>query len=344
MPSVALYHYHLDHREVVYGIIAIAGGQSNAGNLFSGSLNALGKVAFLEEIDAAISDENDFINGSEGSSFLSKNAADNASSAEYWVNDDTGTLAAGPELENFYEAVTVAGYANADVTHVVWAQGESDAPRIANGTITKANYKTDMEWLFDDFRGNFLNLQSIVIIPIGPRTVSSPGTQQVREVQQEVAASDVLLAAEVYDQPLADSVHFTEEGYAVIGERLADRLLRGLGESVTHAEGPEVTDVAFSGGTITLTVTHDGGTTLNGFTSTPVDATASSGSNFFRCFDGNGVELTISTVQVTAADEITITLALEPIANFTLYGGYGAMEGVTDTDLHHRWNVAPAHV
>jgi hypothetical protein len=137
MPSAALYHYHLDKGAAVYGVIAAAGGQSNAGNLFSGSFNASGKVAFLEEIDATITDENDFINGSEGSSFLSKNAADNASSTEYWVNDDTGTLAAGPELEDFYEAVTAASYANEDVTHVVWSQGESDAARIANGTITQ---------------------------------------------------------------------------------------------------------------------------------------------------------------------------------------------------------------
>jgi hypothetical protein len=92
MTSATLYHYHLDEGTVVYGVIAIAGGQSNAGNLFSGSLNASGKVAFLDTIDAVITDENDLINGSEGSSFLSKNAADHASSAEYWVNDDTGTL------------------------------------------------------------------------------------------------------------------------------------------------------------------------------------------------------------------------------------------------------------
>src|SRR5262245_17650848 len=124
MTSAALYHYHLDaaEGEVTYGVIAIAGGQSNAGNLFSGTFHASGKVAFLEAIDAVITEENDFINGAEGSSFLSKNAADNASSTEYWVNDDTGTLAAGPELEDFYEAITAAGYANADVTHVIWAQ------------------------------------------------------------------------------------------------------------------------------------------------------------------------------------------------------------------------------
>jgi hypothetical protein len=51
---------------VIYGVIAIAGGQSNAGNLFSWALNASGKVAFLEGIDATLTDENDFINGSEG--------------------------------------------------------------------------------------------------------------------------------------------------------------------------------------------------------------------------------------------------------------------------------------
>jgi hypothetical protein len=94
MTSAHLYHYHLDTAEgdVTYGVIAIAGGQSNAGNLFSGTFHASGKVAFLEAIDTVIAEENDFINGSEGSSFLSKNAADNASSTEYWVNDDTGTL------------------------------------------------------------------------------------------------------------------------------------------------------------------------------------------------------------------------------------------------------------
>lgn len=55
-----------DEGEVIYGVIAIAGGQSNAGNLFSWALNASGKVAFLEGIDATLTDENDFINGSEG--------------------------------------------------------------------------------------------------------------------------------------------------------------------------------------------------------------------------------------------------------------------------------------
>jgi hypothetical protein len=272
-------------------------------------------------------------NGAEGSSFLSLIAANNASSVEFWV-DDESTLASGPELDDFYNAVAAAAYSGEQITHVVWSQEESDALRIANGTITKVQYKADLEWLFDNFRENFPNLQAIVIMPIGPRTVSSPGTQQAREVQQEVAAAaaDVLLAAEVYDQPLSDSMHYTEAAYTEIGERLANILLRDLGETIIHASGPEVTGVNLSGATITLTVTHDGGTTLNGYSGTPVDATASSGDNFFRCFDGNGIEIPISAVSVTTANQITITLAFQPIANFTLYGGYRAMEGVTDTD------------
>jgi hypothetical protein len=46
--SATLYHYHLDEGVEPYGVIAIAGGQSNAGNLFSGTFHASGKVAFLE--------------------------------------------------------------------------------------------------------------------------------------------------------------------------------------------------------------------------------------------------------------------------------------------------------
>ena len=56
MPSAALHYYHLDQGEAVYGVIAIAGAQSNAGNLFSGSLNASGKVAFLDTIEGYVQD------------------------------------------------------------------------------------------------------------------------------------------------------------------------------------------------------------------------------------------------------------------------------------------------
>jgi len=50
MTSAHLYHYHLDAAEegTTYGVIAIAGSQSNAGNLFSGTFNASGKVASWE--------------------------------------------------------------------------------------------------------------------------------------------------------------------------------------------------------------------------------------------------------------------------------------------------------
>ena len=325
---------------VTGAVIAVGAGQSNMANQFTDAGGA-GAAEFQDTIDAVIIETNDFINGAEGGSYLVKTTADTQEppTTEYWIDDsdsDPANWVAGPELDDFYQAIIDAAWVNADVTHVIWAQGESDASRINTHVITKQYYKDALAWLFDHFRDNLPNLEHIVIQPLNRRSPGSsqPAYQSVREVQLETAAAfaDVVMSAEVYDLALADDVHIDD--YVPVGLRNANRILRLRGETVTNATGPFVSAMNVSGdGTqVIMDVTHDGGTTLNSYVATPIDVTAQSGDNFFRFLNLAGVEITPDIIEVTDTDEVTATSAEPNVDEIKVYGGYQSMSNLDVTN------------
>ena len=326
--------------------LVLGGGQSNIGNYSSGSYDSAGETALVAALEAGLPGLVTYIDGAEGGSYLSKKAYDisGLSNDEYWVDDtdpSSSNWSAGPELTDFYNAVTVAGSAHTDVTEVLWGQGESDSNELrpeSSPSITEAEYKEAMEWLFDDIRSTFANLRGIYIQMIAKHTADKTGGfQRVREPQQEVTSenADVYLGAEVYDQTLSDTVHLDKAGYTVAGNRAGNSIAKGARGGTAAARGPSFSSASVSGKTLTINIQHEKGTSLSG-------AKASSGDQAFRIYQGswdNGTEIAIDTVTV-GDSTITIGLVDAPVDDITIYYPFDSVDGVTDSDAFIKDNTA----
>ena len=109
---------------------------------------------------------------------------------------------------------------------VLWSQGETDAIRIDDATITKAQYKTELDSMISDFSTNITGTPSFYIFRTGTLEAGdTSGFVDVRAAQDEVAVvrSDTTI---VFDNAvnypaegkMADSLHYTQAGYNEMGE------------------------------------------------------------------------------------------------------------------------------
>ena len=100
----------------------------------------------------------------------------------------TGTLFSGAvsSTTDAIAAFEQQGY-KVNFKGVLWSQGEQDAGKIYDGTITLADYKTALASLLTRFQTEFENT-SLFIFQTGTRTSESDsGYYQVREAQRQVA-------------------------------------------------------------------------------------------------------------------------------------------------------------
>ena len=304
--------------------VFIGGGQSLMSGHWSNSADAGdddGYISFIETADTLYSSaEVVAIEGATGASGLSN--LTNGSS--YWWHR-TNQLP-GPAYDTWKAAAYDIG---ATPSWCLWAQGEADSASIDNGgEITAVQYKADLLAMFKQMRNDLNSELQIGIQGLGRRSSghsNAGGIQTIREIQQELAAENswIHMLGYSYDQTLQDDVHLTDGGYASVAERLIRRAATLDGKSVSGSTmGPSISGASRSGTSVSVTISHDGGT----------DFTPSSGIVGFRFFD-NGSEITINSAVRTDATTVTLTLASTPSGIETLYYCYDDASDITNANI-----------
>jgi hypothetical protein len=156
------------------------------------------------------------------------------------------------------------------------------------------------------------NYVPVVIVPLGRYSLSNNqatdnNAAALKQAQQELARDYawIHLAPEKVHQPLNDAiVHLTNAGYGAQAFLVVRKMLDVLGESIVGGvDGPTISAISRSGATVTLTITHDGGT----------DFTPTSSIGGFRFYDGTtSTEIAVNAAVRTNATTLTLTLASTP--------------------------------
>lgn len=275
----------------------MAGGQSNMEGYFSSAstFRNTGEINFDSILNSVwgTSTRNWVINGSTaGSPFTDWQGT--GGSITKWKNIATAYLAGGGTIEG-----------------LLWDQGESSLG------YSVAAFKAAYLEIFEDMQnhiGNTIeaNYVPVVIVPLGRYSLANnqatdDNAALLKQAQQELARDYawIHLAPEKVHQPLVDAiVHLTDTGYGNQAYLVIRKMLDVLGESISGGvDGPQITTVSRSGATVTLTITHDGGT----------DFTPTSSIGGFRFYDGStSTEIAVSAAVRTNATTITLTLASTP--------------------------------
>lgn len=148
--------------------------------------------------------------------------------------------------------ILVQGYAH-PIRGVIWYQGESDAGRGI------AAYRQDLKNLVANFRADLGNPQLFFgNCQLATWNDSTYQTwMEIQEAQREYALTDpqsVVIA--ILDQPRADSIHLTVQGYKEAGRRLAMAVLHGS-YGLETILGPQLQSVRLGAGKNTVELTYD---------------------------------------------------------------------------------------
>jgi hypothetical protein len=300
-------------------ILACAGQSLMTGHFNSQNSNSeAGKQQHRSSIGPALPERLCvMVNGATGSSAACKTSNDTF----YWW--DVAGNTRGPSLNAFYTAIDNGGIRP---TAVLWAQGEEDSHHIGIET-SRANYKSALQSIFTDMRATLGDIP-VFIQRIGRRNggyTNTGGVQAVREVQQEMIDENnwCHTAGEIYDLGLHDNVHLNDAGYISAATRNAACILPVFDTTLTDQAGPRITAALRTGTSVTVTLSHHGGTDF-----TPV----SSITGFV--FMDDSTPLTISSAAQTDAETLTLTLGSTPSSgNETLYYGYDDMAGIVAANL-----------
>lgn len=232
----------------------------------------------------------------------------------YWLDLSTNSI--------YNQFLAKAAATGRSFDGVIWMQGEADA-HSAYADIQDV-YMAGLTTLFDRLQRDvsFAGTPRFVVYGTG-RSTQGYGTDAswhaVREAQRiwSGSTSGGVWAGEAIDHALADGVHWTSQGYADAGKRIARAILsaRGLASS---ARGPLVSSWSQSGTSIDVTVSH------NGTTIVP----ASGGVTGFTAVDANGSAIPVSSAARLSSTVVRLTLASDTIASAVRYL-YGAAPDIT---------------
>lgn len=280
----------------------LLGGQSNAENLFFQAINEFKNSTY--NIAGY-----QFINGASiGTAILTSNGG-------RWYNNSTDQLEGLAWLKYFNAIKNNQTITLSKIKNIHWDQGESDFVK-----TFKADHNEGLRAIFAQSQVLLPGIPIYITIPNGTSntgsnafdgTTQNESVQNVREIYFSIIddLDYVFKGAERFDLPMADNVHLTVAGYKQLAERVA-HILNGGGI------GPEVTNVVLSGTTLTITITHNGGT----------DITPSTDIQGFH-FRDNNVPIALSNVNRVNATTITATLASAPTSNnkvlYYIYGDRG---------------------
>ena len=277
--------------------VTLFAGQSNANKLF-GDYSGAGRNKYAETVGPNYSRITN-INGATDGAAAHKDA--DTGPGYYW---DTDTDAKGPAYTTLDTAVSNSGVNSSDVDLIFWLQGEKDADKIDDATITKAEFKSATESIFDQLAADYPNAQ-IVLVPLGFDTndTTNDGWFEARQAHYEITTNGTSAGTTVYEGPAlfnlthSDDLHYDQAGYEGIGLRLARRGLYLDGKISNTGLGPRITASSFAGGgtTETVTIAHSHGSNLSG-----TDRVG------WPIFD-DGTRLSISSVAVASATTLTTT-------------------------------------
>ena len=262
-----------------------------------------------------------------GSSLLKANTQLEGDSAGlYLYDEDTGTLGNiwGANLSAHLSSLNISSSAT---TYLLWDQWQFDLPADETdpANIPISTWKIGTKFIFAHLKNLYPTLQIVVQAPAARSTSSNIIVEAFRTALLEIAAevAYVTVLSSPLDRkldPLEGNSHYFDEDYIVLAERFARYVLKqenliDLGGVV----GPSISSVAASGTSVTVGLTHDGGT----------DFTPTTGIEGFGV-DVNGSAATISSAARTDATTITLTLSAPlafgdtisltyPAGNTTLY-------------------------
>lgn len=244
------------------------------------------------------------------------------STSEYWwdeVNDVRGV-----ELQQFLDGLN-ADNIRPDI--IFWDLANSDALYVGLASeTTKSEIKATGLKIFREFWR--INPRCKIMLRIPHRRTAfsnADGYQVLRDIFFEWIDENNLIyrAAEAYDLALYDAVHNTDAAIAIEAPRQGRRAGQILGATLSGSViGMEIDSVTRSGTTVTVNLSHDGGT----------DFTPTSGIDGF-VFHDDGSSITINSSVRTDANTITLTLASEPTGEEILYYGYNAMVGIDTSKI-----------
>lgn len=309
----------------------VGAGQSNIAHqttLYAGA----GKAAFESKTRDQYLNDSTFTNGATGGTAAHASADEGSG---YWF--DPGTNTTGSAYTAFLSACDLAGRSNIDA--VIWGQGETDAKALTAGTITKDDYKNAVFSTFCRMRADLGQHLQIYIQMLGSTDVSDAlitdaGFQDVRDVQLELisAHSWIHRAGTAIDLTRADNYHLNQAGYETIAIRNACIILAADGkQNPTGTQGPAVQSATYQDDVVTVSVSHDGGTSLSG---TETGA--------WRLTD-DGADVAISGISYPDSSTISLTLgaAIAQGSNVSLWYGYGKMNGITSSNICRDNNGMP---
>ena len=290
----------------VSDIFLIAGGQSNINKHFSVPDETARNALIFEATRQAPNTQAVWINGSTGGSAIIRQ---NTTDPDKWWVDPLNNYAHGQAFDSFLATAVDAG-AKADI--IVWAQGEQDAHSIGSSAAERAAYKTALFRVFEDMRA-VLSSVEIYIQFLGTRNgfTNTGGMQAVREVQKELIAENswIYFGAEAYDVDLdVDEIHYTDQAYIDLATRIGRKIAKDRGANIAGVVGPSIASASRTGTTVTVNITHDGGSDLN----------LTSGIEGFHFFD-DGVEIPITSVTSNGTATVTLQLSANPTGTETLY-------------------------
>lgn len=288
--NVALTKAQMTAKAYEHAFVIALAGQSNAANMDSASFNYTGHYGIMATMPAQVSNSREtlVVNGATGSTSI---FAVNDVGAGYWRNENTGER--GPAAINFYAKLSELGVTP---NMIFWSQGEGDA----SGVKTKAEYKTHLLAVFQDFRATFPKVRIVIgkLARRGQAYNYAPQYQMEAEAQQELIETySWIVGQEIYDVGMFDFLHEDAAGYAVSGQRLARNAARLLGANPAGGtKGPKLLSAVRSGAVITATLQHDAGT----------DFVPATGIDGFYCHNGD-VAATIASL-TTSAGAATVKL------------------------------------
>lgn len=218
---------------------------------------------------------------------------------------------------SFYQSfLTRLAAVGGDCEGFAWFQGEADGGATSSANAYLASFGTMLNNLRTDVGRSAANLPMYLAILGRKGSAASPDewrTVRSAQMNAETNYTNVKLVGGYYDLPYTDDLHMTAASYVKMARRVSQAMLNvyAPGTYTTGMKGPEPTSASISGNNIIVTFTMNNGTNLRGNTS-------NTGITGFEVRDGSSVVQTINAAAITAANQITLTMASTPAAGWTV--------------------------
>lgn len=220
----------------------------------------------------------------------------------------------GAPYTTWQARVTAAG---GKLEALLWLQGEADAFQAVAG----ATYTAGLATMLSRMRTYLSQASLPVFLTPLPRTshadADDAAWNTINDCIIAAGTSTEIVAADTWDLPLADTVHYSDIGYSTLAGRIA-LSVRKFGGAALESRGPFVASATYAGSTITVNLTHRGGT----------DFTPTSGITGLR-FVANGSVITPTSVVRSSATQVTATFSAPVVGPATVAVAWGMSPSVS---------------